>query len=87
MFLGLQQHYRQAPARSPSTDVRNSWCVSDFWPATSATLFPANLLRSVELGVSAAGVLRTGYSDYIAVIYLQHVCLYMRARPPRPPRH
>jgi hypothetical protein len=55
-------------------------------PATSATLFSANLLRSFELGAYAAGVLRTGYSDYIAVIYLQQVCLYMRARPPRPPR-
>lgn len=56
-------------------------------PATSATLFPANFLTSVELGACAASVLRTGYSDYIAAIYLQQVCLYMRARPPRPPRH
>lgn len=65
MFLGLQQHYRHAPARSP-VDRRQEVLVCvclGAGPATSATLFPANLLRSVELGVCAAGVLRTGYSD------------------------
>lgn len=86
MFLGLQLTIGSRPPVRHGQTSEGPW-VFGRWARHIGHIVSCEPLINGAWRAQQVSLLRTSYLDYIAVIYIQHVCLYMQARPPRPPEH